>query len=167
MRALSLTQPWATLVAMGIKPVENRKWRPSDKLLGEDFAIHASAKFDYKDAAWIQEHFADDKVVIDLLNGKHVQSAILGVVKLAGYMRGGTYFHRVGMEIRGEETHELMHSKWFFGKFGYVLEDVRTLPSPVIGVKGSLNFWNVPQEIEKEVLQGLEELEKTVRRATT
>lgn len=171
MRALSLTQPWATLVALGLKPVENRKWRPGLAFVGHDFAVHASAKFDFEGAAWIEQHFRGDPVVMDALNGKHPQSAILGVVRLAGYMHAGNFYFRGSEEgevdMRQREGHPLMHDKWFFGKFGYVLDEVRTLPNPVIGVKGALNFWTVKPEIEKEVGDQLEALARTVRRMTT
>ncbi len=41
MKALSIIQPWASLIATGIKDVENRTWRTNYR--GE-FLIHASAK---------------------------------------------------------------------------------------------------------------------------
>ena len=39
MRALTLHQPVATL--MGFKDVENRKWKPPAKMLGQRIGIHA------------------------------------------------------------------------------------------------------------------------------
>lgn len=41
MRTLTIRQPWAGLVALGVKDVENRSWRPPDELVGERFAVHA------------------------------------------------------------------------------------------------------------------------------
>ena len=41
MRALTLHQPWATLVAMGVKSIETRSWGPPAGILGERIAIHA------------------------------------------------------------------------------------------------------------------------------
>ena len=48
MRALTLWQPWASVVAAGAKLVENRPWKPAASLLkpGERFAIHGGAKYD-------------------------------------------------------------------------------------------------------------------------
>lgn len=43
MKALSIRQPWASLIAMGIKDVENRTWKTNYR--GE-FLIHASKTFD-------------------------------------------------------------------------------------------------------------------------
>ncbi|MCP4687042.1 MAG: ASCH domain-containing protein, partial [Desulfobacterales bacterium] len=43
MKALSIRQPWAWLIANGYKDIENRSWRTSFR--GE-FLIHAGKKFD-------------------------------------------------------------------------------------------------------------------------
>jgi len=39
--ALTLWQPWATLIALGHKDIENREWAPPQHLIGKRFAIHA------------------------------------------------------------------------------------------------------------------------------
>ena len=41
MRALTLYQPWATLIAELLKQFETRTWRPQDARVGERIAIHA------------------------------------------------------------------------------------------------------------------------------
>ena len=42
MKALTLYQPWASLIAVGAKTIETRGYRPPSTLkLGERFAIHA------------------------------------------------------------------------------------------------------------------------------
>jgi hypothetical protein len=43
MRALTLWQPWASLLAVGIKRHETRSWRIPPKLLGARIAIHAGS----------------------------------------------------------------------------------------------------------------------------
>lgn len=54
MKAISLWQPWATLIAAGIKPFETRSWAPPRSLIGQTIAIHAARKVD-KDAAALAE----------------------------------------------------------------------------------------------------------------
>lgn len=44
MRALTLWQPWASLIAIGAKPWEFRSWRPPAALVGRRLAIHAAAR---------------------------------------------------------------------------------------------------------------------------
>lgn len=46
MRALTVKQPWASLIASGEKIIENRSWRPPAALIGERIAIHAGAGWD-------------------------------------------------------------------------------------------------------------------------
>lgn len=44
MKALSLWQPWATLIAIGAKPEETRSWPAPAWLIGQRIAIHAAKK---------------------------------------------------------------------------------------------------------------------------
>ena len=44
MRALTLHQPWATLIALGIKTIETRSWPPPRNLIGQTIAIHAGRR---------------------------------------------------------------------------------------------------------------------------
>lgn len=41
MKAITLTQPWATLMAAGEKYIETRSWSPSSLHMGQRVAIHA------------------------------------------------------------------------------------------------------------------------------
>lgn len=42
--AISLWQPWASLIAIGAKPFETRDWFPPKWLIGHRIAIHAAMK---------------------------------------------------------------------------------------------------------------------------
>ena len=44
MRALTLWQPWASAVAVGLKSIETRSWPAPASLIGERLAIHAAAR---------------------------------------------------------------------------------------------------------------------------
>lgn len=46
MKAISLWQPWASLIACGVKRYETRHWAPSRDLIGQTIAIHAAKKID-------------------------------------------------------------------------------------------------------------------------
>ena len=41
MKALTIRQPWASLIALGVKHIETRSWRASQSLIGQTIAIHA------------------------------------------------------------------------------------------------------------------------------
>jgi hypothetical protein len=55
MKAISLWQPWASLIACGAKPFETRSWAPPRELIGQPIAIHAAKKIDKDAAAFAEE----------------------------------------------------------------------------------------------------------------
>ena len=44
MKAITLHQPWASLIAEGVKTIETRSWAPPAALWGERIAIHAATR---------------------------------------------------------------------------------------------------------------------------
>jgi hypothetical protein len=44
MRALTVWQPWASLILAGAKPIEWRGWPFPERMIGERIAIHAGAR---------------------------------------------------------------------------------------------------------------------------
>ena len=42
MKAISIKQPWASLIAHGIKDIENRTWKCPQKYIGQRVLIHAA-----------------------------------------------------------------------------------------------------------------------------
>jgi hypothetical protein len=51
--AISLWQPWASFVAIGLKPYETRHWRAPARFIGQRIAIHAAKRKPEKDdVAW-------------------------------------------------------------------------------------------------------------------
>jgi hypothetical protein len=58
--------------------------------------------------------------------------------------RGGV----VGM-ARIVDCVQQMDSRWFFGKYGFVLQDA--FPLPLIPVKGALSFFAPPADVNKQV----------------
>jgi hypothetical protein len=55
MKAISLWQPWASLIACGAKPFETRSWAPPRELIGTTIAIHAAKKIDAEAAQFAEE----------------------------------------------------------------------------------------------------------------
>ena len=44
MMAITVWQPWASLIAMGLKPYEFRGWAPPRAMIGKRIGIHAGAR---------------------------------------------------------------------------------------------------------------------------
>lgn len=78
MKAISLWQPWASLIACGAKPFETRHWAPPRELIGQRIAIHAAKKID-KGA----KDFAQD-----LMYGQHDPGGFDLAAKLETSMEG-------------------------------------------------------------------------------
>lgn len=78
MKAISLWQPWASLIAAGVKPFETRHWPPPRSLIGQTIAIHAAKKVD-KDAAAFAE---------ELMFGQHEAGGFYLADKLDATMEG-------------------------------------------------------------------------------
>lgn len=116
-KALSIRQPWAWLIANGHKDIENRDWRTSYR---GQFLIHAG-KLDDESFDW------------SLFRRKHIQAprtfqhgGIIGIATLTDVV---TY----------------SESEWFQGVYGFVLKDAR--PVPFTPLRGQLYFFDVPEYI--------------------
>lgn len=126
MKALSIIQPWASLIAVGIKDIENRTWRTNYR--GE-FLIHASAK--RLPAGWTaltsEQYAAATRLVNPYGKENDVNqlpvSAIIGKARLVDCV--------------------LNHpSVWAEkGVWNWVLADVQLFSTPILNVKGRLGFW--------------------------
>jgi hypothetical protein len=139
-RGLTLTQPWAGLVASGIKLVENRPRNMAPKTLyGKRFAIHASreTKESERDRIYsiARELFTDSSFNEAWWRLARVHSAIIAVATLS------TFVTAADCDVLPPGQR-----RWFFGPIGYVLCDVIALPEP-IERRGALGFWKTtPKE---------------------
>jgi len=153
MKALTLTQPWATLVALGEKRIETRGW--STKYRGE-IAIHAAKNFPLEAREICREKpFLPvlTKAGLDLYDqfplGKVIAVAVLVNVqkiqhapeKHIGYQwegLGGTkYEFPLTPQERAFGNHTPGRYAWMFDRVTVVL------PSPV-PARGALSLWNWP-----------------------
>jgi activating signal cointegrator 1 len=124
MKALSLTQPWASAIALGIKHWETRSWPTSYR--GE-VCIHASKKF----PAWAKE-FAEDM-------GLNLGSLPIGCIVCVCDLTECRQTATLAPSLSEVET------KWGdFApeRYAFRLENVRVLREPV-PASGALGFWNV------------------------
>jgi hypothetical protein len=131
MKALTIKQPWATLIMRHGKDVENRTW--PTKFRGR-IAIHSSAKHSWAEfesaKSMIQNHcFGIDP---DYLKGKvsHL-GAILGTVEIYDCVTSSP-------------------SPWSWGPYSFLLRDVRVLKSPIF-CRGKLGLWTIDQAIERVI----------------
>lgn len=92
MKAISLWQPYASLIACGAKPYETRHWAPPLHLIGQTVAIHAAKKIDREIVDFVD----------DLMYGQHEP----GGFGLAGRLAAS--FNRAPDSLLGVFGHSAM-----------------------------------------------------------
>ena len=140
MRALTIRQPWAQAVALGLKRIETRGRPLPPALLGQRIAIHAGLaatrkereQFDFAVRDWGQG------ITFALAGFTDFEDLPLGaIVATARLVRCAT----AEILLRSELTP--MERSWGDygpGRWGWVLDDVLPLARPV-PAKGALGFW--------------------------
>jgi hypothetical protein len=135
MKALTLHQPWAWSIVSGPKRIENRRWKPWPEIIGQYIALHAGKSYDDAGADYIRSRGIEPPS-----KGACVQSAIVGVARVVGYLE----------PCDPIETCPSEQEPWFFGPYGWLLEAVRPLPYP-IPCKGALALWQLPADIAMRI----------------
>jgi hypothetical protein len=150
--ALTLYQPWASLVAEGFKPFEFRSWPAPGALRGKRIAIHAGARPVRRNevAALVYELRTTGKVpfagldktdaILTLLDrvltspGSMPLSSVLCLATLGEPIRNEELAARLGLPwINDSDRNE--HSNW-----GWPLTDIQRL-EPFVPARGSQGFW--------------------------
>lgn len=142
MKALSLLQPWASLIAIGAKRWETRSWRTSYR--GE-IAIHASQRFGKE-----LFHISTEEPFLSTLSEAGIatpsgipRSAIIAVANIVEVIPTGTLFSLNSLPDTAEFEEEF--GNYEPGRFAWKLENVRRLKTPV-PCGGALSIWSVPDE---------------------
>ena len=86
MKAITIKQPWASLIVHGIKDIENRTWPCPDKYIGQRVLIHASLKPDREPYMIFNDVQADaiDNCIMDVCGYYKQTGAIIGSVEIVG-----------------------------------------------------------------------------------
>ncbi len=146
-KSISLTQPWASLVAIGAKSIETRSWRVS---YTGPLAIHAAKGFPADARDFTYTKLVRDCLLASPLNLKVERSrysgggierldtqlprgAVIATCKLVGCVPtevldpGDTVF---SVSIPKLSDQELQFGDFSKGRWGWLLEDVKMLPKP-------------------------------------
>lgn len=145
LRALTLHQPWATLIAIGAKTIETRSWPPPRTVRpGDRLAIHAGKHV----ADWMNEEW-EQRVRALLGSDWRVsvpRGAVVAVATLAAWgvtENRGRPWSAVPGDISGDD---LLFGDWSPGRYAWVLTDVEPLdpPEPARGYQGLWNWRRGP-----------------------
>jgi hypothetical protein len=152
MRALSLSQPWATLVAIGAKKFETRSWPTTYR---GPLAIHAAKGWTAEDRGLLLvEPFCSAlDQARDLWGQSTPRGVIVAVCELTGCFatsREGSpwiEYPFAGLRLPPEEP-EASFGDYSPGRFAFRLENVRPFDKPV-PARGMLGLWEWKEEAAK------------------
>ena len=119
-KALTIKQPWAALIMLGIKDIENRTWKTDYR--GRLF-IHSSKKSDKID---LPDILMPSDISIQLTQLIHVNGCIIGEVQLIECISPDEFFK--------SDWHEP-------GCWGWYLENPKLI-NPPIQCKGKQGLWD-------------------------
>lgn len=143
-KAISLLQPWATLVAIGAKKIETRSW--ATKYRGP-LAIHASKGFTKQNRDLCATQPFED--VLFGMHGRFTSIFDLPTGSVIATCRLVDCIKIIPGNLIPQP--ERSFGDYTPGRYAWILEDVKLLPEPV-PAKGSLGLWE--WEPEGEVLNG-------------
>ncbi len=148
MNVLTLTQPWATLIAVGAKRIETRSWKTH---LRGPIAIHAAKTFPAH-----AKSFCESRLVCRALgwpecpatltqewlddNARHIRSLPLGAVLATARLVHCLETETIRSHVQPFTAEEELFGDYSRGRFGFLLDEVVMLPAP-IPAKGALGFW--------------------------
>lgn len=142
MKALSIKQPWASLIAHGIKDIENRTWRTNFR--GRIY-IHASAAkvidclrvLNEEQYLIAQKHFL--KLGLNKFSDLPI-SAIIGEVDIIDcVINHESIWAEKTFMYEYDETGEKPIGKPIYN---WVLANPILYDKPILNVKGKLSFWD-------------------------
>lgn len=161
MKALTLWRPWPYAIfhlpTHVAKRVENRTWKPPERIIGQRIAVHAGATYDRDGADTIGERLAslgllaelkktpghDERVKAEGLIGTAVlcgvaaEHGLSAITLVVGRWPSGPFLECV--------------QEWWGGPYGWLIDDVQALPEP-IPCKGRQGLWDVPVDMEARLV---------------
>lgn len=149
MKGLTLTQPWATLVANGAKRIETRSWGTAYR---GPLLIHAAKGFPVDARDLVSDPLWRRHLRVDSWRDLPVGAAI-ATARLTGCVSTNDSRIRARFQFTDYENHTPRTPDQLdaeFGNFGpdrfaWFLEDVKPLATP-IPMKGALQLWPVLPE---------------------
>lgn len=125
MKAITIRQPWATLIMLGVKRYEFRSWKTNFR--GE-VLIHAGKGIDKEAVERLKKYLPEGELPL----GK-----ILGKVNITDCIPMSEEF----AAMLSKENNDIYTTHSFSRNYGFKLENVEVFDTP-IEAKGQLGFWN-------------------------
>ena len=127
MKALTIKQPWATLIVEGLKKYEFRTWKTNyrGKIL-----IHAGLSLEQKHSNKFKDYKFD-----------YIKGAIIGEVEIIDCV---LVDEELNKKLQRENI--LVYGNDHIGVYAWKLDNVKKYKIPIY-IKGKLGLWNYEEEI--------------------
>lgn len=132
MKVLTVRQPWAWALAVGIKDIENRGW---STVYRGPLAIQASARLPPRKELDAARGFIGDRGVAVPPDPELALGAVVAVVELVQCVTASA-------------------SAWFEGPIGWVVRDARQTVEP-LPLKGQLGLFELGEDAERLIMRSL------------
>ena len=156
--ALTVREPYATFLMLGVKRVETRTWRPDESLIGGRVAIHAGRAFDSDeffemvseiDADLVELHGLDDP-------GGYPRGKVLGTMRLDDVGQVVNVVSEDYVTVRFSDGRQDVARVDSFGNYGagrylWYFSDADVWEGGGIEAKGRLGIWTFRREVESAV----------------
>ena len=145
MKALTLHQPWASLIAHEVKKIETRSWAPPNQMIGQRIAIHAGKRVVRGALSW-----GTRKAIADLYGPEWWDAIPVGAVlctavltdvrRVIGHSQGVAQLTAsLAGDMDRTEVEIDSHGDFDRGRYLWFLRDVEAFaPIPAVGHQG---FW--------------------------
>jgi hypothetical protein len=171
MLALSLWQPWASLLVRGVKKVETRSWFPPESVRGRWVAVQGSAcripraELEQRAAELEQLPEGPAKLAASLFRSEHPKGAVVGLVRFSEFFEilwfdkdkseATIVEHALGwnMSARQKRTAtacELALGDWRIGRKLWFVEETIELVDPV-ACRGRQRVFRLPADVSVQV----------------
>ena len=141
MKAITLHQPWASLIAVGAKKIETRSWRPPDDLIGQTIAIHAGKKI-----VNFGSGSSFNRAVTEHLGAEWLREIPRGAMLCTATLADAEQMNFLNRES-WPEGHELLFGEYGISRWMWRLENIAVFDPPV-PARGHQQFWNWEDETE-------------------
>lgn len=132
-KAISIKQPWASLICLGIKDIENRTWKLPEKYKGKMVLVHAGsakAKFNF---SLLQHHELNRLNLRRWYDREQIKGAIIGSVEIVDCVINHP-------SIWAKQTDDFLISQQMI-TYNWILANPVRFDKP-IPCKGQLSFFN-------------------------
>lgn len=124
MKAITIKQPWASLIVSGLKDIENRSWKTNFRGRVLIHAGKAVSKNGWREMNQRQIDVAANTKMMGAIFNELPFGAIIGSVEIVDCVQNHP-------SIWAEK-----------GAWNWVLANPVMFPEPITGAKGKLSFWN-------------------------